>query len=65
MRICAANKKFCLAYFQNFLLKIRGEGKKMWNENEENGAAKKAWELFEKTGKISYYMLYHDLRKKR
>ena len=37
----------------------------MRNENEENGAAKKAWELFEKTGKISYYMLYHDLRKQR
>ena len=31
---------------------------------EENGAANLAWEMFEKTGSISYYMLYHQLRKK-
>ncbi len=31
----------------------------------ENGAAKMAWELFEKTGSISYYMLYHDLIRKK
>lgn len=24
-----------------------------------------AWEMFEKTGNISYYMLYHDLKRKK
>ncbi len=24
-----------------------------------------AWELFEKTGNISYYMLYHELKRKK
>ena len=37
----------------------------MRDKHEENGAAKKAWELFEKTGCISYYMLYYDLTRKR
>ena len=32
---------------------------------EENGAAKLAWEMFEKTGSISYYMLYKELTKRR
>lgn len=27
----------------------------------ENGAARLAWEMFEKTGSIAYYMLYYDL----
>ena len=33
----------------------------MHDKNEESGAAKMAWKLFEKTGSISYYMLYYDL----
>lgn len=33
-------------------------------KEKENGAARLAWEMFEKTGGISYYMLYHQLRKK-
>lgn len=37
----------------------------MRDKHEENGAAKMAWELFQKTGSISYYMLYHDLMRKR
>lgn len=37
----------------------------MHDKREENGASKKAWELFQKTGSISYYMLYHDLTRKR
>ena len=36
----------------------------MRDKNTENGAAKMAWELFEKTGSISYYMLYYDLMRK-
>ena len=37
----------------------------MRDKQEENGAAKMAWQLFEKTGSISYYMLYYDLIKKK
>lgn len=37
----------------------------MRDRREENGAAKMAWELFEKTGSISYYMLYYDLLRKK
>ncbi len=37
----------------------------MRDKGEECNAAKRAWELFEKTGSISYYMLYHDLTRKR
>ena len=37
----------------------------MRDKNRENDAAKMAWELFEKTGSISYYMLYYDLIRKR
>ena len=36
----------------------------MRDKSTENGAAKMAWELFEKTGSISYYMLYYDLMKR-
>ena len=36
----------------------------MWDQKQENGAAKMAWKLFEKTGSVSYYMLYHELTKK-
>lgn len=37
----------------------------MHDKKEMDGAAKMAWELFEKTGSISYYMLYHDLTRRR
>ncbi len=37
----------------------------MHDKQEENGAAKAAWKLFEKTGSISYYMLYYDLMRKK
>ncbi len=37
----------------------------MRDKQEESGAAKMAWQLFEKTGSISYYMLYHDLIRKK
>jgi len=37
----------------------------MRDGEKENGAAKMAWELFEKTGSISYYMLYYDLKRKK
>jgi hypothetical protein len=33
-------------------------------DKKENEAARMAWELFEKTGSISYYMLYYDLIRK-
>lgn len=36
----------------------------MREEISETQAAKIAWEMFSKTGNISYYMLYHDLMKK-
>lgn len=31
-------------------------------ENETKDAAELAWEMFEKTGSISYYMLYNELK---
>ena len=37
----------------------------MRDRKVENGAAKMAWELFEKTGSISYYMLYYDLLRRK
>jgi hypothetical protein len=43
---------------------IRG-GVSMRDKDNENGAAKMAWDLFEKTGSISYYMLYYDLIRKK
>ena len=30
-----------------------------------DGAARLAWEMFEKTGSISYYMLYYDILRKK
>ena len=36
----------------------------MHDKRKETGAAKMAWELFEKTGSISYYMLYYELMRK-
>lgn len=35
----------------------------MHDRNDENGAARLAWEMFEKTGNISYYMLYQELKR--
>ena len=35
------------------------------NGGNGDGAAKLAWEMFEKTGSISYYMLYKELKKRR
>ncbi len=37
----------------------------MRDKPEEDIAAQTAWKLFEKTGSISYYMLYYDLMRKR
>lgn len=34
------------------------------NEFDFNNAADSAWKMFEKTGKVSYYMLYKNLIKK-
>lgn len=36
----------------------------MRDKKPSGGAADIAWELFEKTGNISYYMLYHDLKRR-
>ena len=40
-------------------------GQAMRDKREENGAAQMAWQLFEKTGSISYYMLYYDILRKK
>ena len=37
----------------------------MRDKDQENEAAKAAWKLFEKTGNVSYYMLYYDLMRRR
>lgn len=37
----------------------------MKDKREENGAAGLAWKMFEKTGNVSYYMLYHDLMRRK
>ena len=37
----------------------------MHDKNGESEAAKTAWKLFEQTGSVSYYMLYHDLIRKK
>ena len=34
------------------------------NEFDFNNPADSAWKMFEKTGKVSYYMLYKNLIKK-
>ncbi len=36
----------------------------MHDKNKDDGAAKMAWEMFERTGSISYYMLYYELTRK-
>lgn len=37
----------------------------MHDKNAESQVAKTAWELFEKTGSVSYYMLYYDLIRRK
>ena len=37
----------------------------MRDKNPENEAAKMAWRMFEKTGSVSYYMLYYDLMRRK
>ena len=38
----------------------------MRDKNTENAdAARLAWKMFEKTGNVSYYMLYHDLLRRK
>jgi hypothetical protein len=37
----------------------------MKDKQEENKAAQTAWKLFEKTGSVSYYMLYYDLMRRK
>ncbi len=37
----------------------------MRDKDGENGAAQTAWRMFEKTGNISYYMLYYDLIRRK
>ena len=34
-------------------------------DKRESEAMKMAWELFEKTGSLNYYMLYYQLRHKK
>ncbi|MBQ7369435.1 MAG: YqzL family protein [Clostridia bacterium] len=36
----------------------------MRDQKPRNEAAKLAWDMFEKTGDVGYYMLYHELAKK-
>ncbi len=37
----------------------------MHDKKEQSEVSKMAWELFEKTGSVSYYMLYHDLTRRK
>lgn len=37
----------------------------MHDKHTETGAARLAWEMFEKTGSINYYMLYKDLSERK
>ena len=43
---------------------ICGEERKMTEKPKNGEAAERAWKAFEKTGKISYYMLYNELKKR-
>lgn len=36
----------------------------MHDKKPTNAAAELAWQLFEKTGCVSYYMLWHDLTRR-
>lgn len=37
----------------------------MRDKPDKNEASKRAWELFEKTGSVGYYMLYHELSRRK
>ena len=39
----------------------------MWDEFDDQGKnnVEKAWELFEKTGNVSYYLIYKNLIEKK
>ena len=37
----------------------------MKEERERRTAEEIAWDMFEETGNISYYMLYHELKRKK
>ena len=37
----------------------------MRDKEQENQAAKLAWDMFKETGSVSYYMLYYDLMRRR
>lgn len=37
----------------------------MRDKREETEASKTAWRLFEKTGNVSYYMLYYDIMRRK
>jgi hypothetical protein len=37
----------------------------MRDKRDINEASKRAWELFEKTGSVGFYMLYHELMRKK
>ena len=66
-RICGSNyiaPPLGAYFFPSFRTIGLGGDNSMHDKNQENGAAKMAWELFEKTGSISYYMLYYDLMRK-
>ena len=52
-------------YFSFVLLKLCLGGRGMHDKKEENAAAKMAWQIFEKTGRISNYMLYYELMRKK
>lgn len=36
----------------------------MRDQKPKNEAARLAWDIFEKTGDVGYYMLYHELNKR-
>ena len=60
-----SSKKFKCIEHLSFPHTVPMEGKRMRDKREENGAAQMAWQLFEKTGSISYYMLYYDILRKK
>ena len=41
------------------------EGEAVKERKNPEGAARLAWDMFEKTGSIAYYMLYLELNNKR
>jgi hypothetical protein len=41
-----------------------GDGMRSDDKNLDTTAEKVAWEMFSKTGNVSYYMLYNKLKRK-